>query len=113
MSFVASGCLSLGASFHGGRIASSTLVYLVERFYFREGYIARLGHINCGRNYSHQIAVRSVAEGGHPTEPYSCGGVSRSELAVCSWSSFIGFSNLYVGHTFLGRTWRLWAGIPA
>jgi hypothetical protein len=101
----------LGASFHGGRIASSTLVYLGERFYFCGGCIARLGRISCRRTSSHQIAVRSVAVGGHSTELHSYGGVSRSELIVCSWSSFSGFASLYVGHTFLGLTWRFWACI--
>ena len=107
------GCLSLGASFHGGRLLATCLVYLLERFYFCGGHIPRLGHISCRRNSSHQIAVRSVAEGGHSTELHSCGGVSRYELTVCSWSSFSGFASLYVGRTFLGRTWWLWAYISA
>ena len=106
MRFVAWGCLSLGTSFHGGRLASSTLVYLVERFHFWGGRIARLGCISCRRTSSHQIAVRSVAEGGHPAKLHSCGGVSRSELTICSWRSCSGFVSLYVG-----RTWRFWACI--
>jgi hypothetical protein len=101
----------LGASFHGGRLPTTSLVYLVERFHFCGERIARLRHISCGRISSHQIAVRSVAEGGHPTKLHSCGGVFRSELTVSFWSSFSGFASLYVGRTFLGRTWRLWACI--
>jgi hypothetical protein len=100
----------LGAGFHGGRLASSTLIYLVERFYLCGGHISRLGRISC-RTSIHQITVRSVAKRGHLAELHSCGGVSISELTVCSWSSFSGFSNLYVGRTFLGRTWRLWTCI--
>jgi hypothetical protein len=92
----------LGASFHGGRLLATCLVYLLERFYFCGGRIARLGRISCRRTSSHQIAVRSVAEGGHSAELHSCGGVSRSELTVCSWSSFSGFASLYVGRTFWG-----------
>jgi hypothetical protein len=102
--FVARGCLSLGASFHGGRLPTSSLVYLVERFHTYGGRIARLRCISCGRTSSHQIAVRSVVEGGHPTELHSYGGVFRSGLTVCFWSSFSGFSILYVGRTFLGCT---------
>ena len=105
------GCLSLGASFHGGRLLATCFVYLLERFYFCGGCIAGLGRISCRRTSSHQIAVRSVAEGGHSAELHSCGGVSRSELTVCSWSRFSGFGSLYVGRTFLGRTWWLWACI--
>jgi hypothetical protein len=95
----------LGARFHGGRLLATCLVYLLERFYFCEGHIARLGHISCRRTSSHQIAVRLVAEGGHSTELYSCGGVSISELIVCNWSRFSGFASLYEGRTFLGCTW--------
>jgi hypothetical protein len=66
-----------------------------------------------GRTSIHKIAVRSVSEGGHLLELHSCGGVFRSELTVCSWSSFSGFESLYVGQTFLGRTWRFWTCISA
>jgi len=110
--FVAWGCLSLGASFHGGRLPTSSLVYLVERFHTYGGRIARLGRISCGRTSSHHIAVRSVAEGGHPAKLHSCVGVFRSELTVSFWSSFSSFVSLYVGRTFL-CTWRLWACISA
>jgi len=76
-----------------------------------EGALACEGASVVGRNSSPHIAVRSVVEGGHSTEIHSRGGVSRSELTVCSWSSFSGFASLYVGHTFLGLTWRFWACI--
>jgi hypothetical protein len=66
-----------------------------------------------GRTSNHQIVVRSVLEGGHLAELHSCGGVSRSELTICSWSSFSGFENLYVGRTFLGCTWRFWTCVSA
>jgi hypothetical protein len=66
------------------------------------------GALVVGRTSSHQIAVRSVAEGGHPTELHSCGGVSRSKLTVCFWSSFSGFESLYVGHT-----WIFWTYVSA
>jgi hypothetical protein len=95
----------LGTSFHGGRLLVTCLVYLLERFYFCGGCIARLGRINCRRTSSHHIAVRSVTEGVHLVEIHSCGGVSRSELIVCSWSRFSGFASMYEGHTFLGCTW--------
>jgi hypothetical protein len=98
----------LGANFHGGRLPTSNLVYLVERFHTCGGRIGRLRRISCGRTYSHQIAVRSVAEGGYPAKLHSYGGIFRSELTVCFWSSFNGFSNLYVG-----RTWRCWTCISA
>jgi hypothetical protein len=62
-----------------------------------EGALAREGTSVVGRTSSHQIAVRSVVEGGHPIELHSCGGVFRSELTVCFWSSFSGFASLYVG----------------
>jgi hypothetical protein len=78
-----------------------------------EGALACEGASVVGRNSSHQIAVRSVAEGGHPTELHSCGGVSRSELTVCLWSSFSGFERLYVGCTFLGCTWIFWTCVSA
>jgi hypothetical protein len=68
-----------------------------------EGALACEGASVVGRTSSHQIAVRSVAEGGHPTELHSYGGVFRSELTVCFWSSFSGFASLYVGCTFLGH----------
>jgi hypothetical protein len=103
----------LGASFHGGRLPTSSLVYLVERFHTCGGRTCQIGRISCGRTSSHQIAVRSVAEGGHPAELHSCGGVFRSELTVCFWSSFSGFASLYVGRTFLGRTWRFWTCVSA
>jgi hypothetical protein len=90
----------LGASFHGGRLLATCFVYLLERFYFYGGHVARLGRISCRRTSSHQIAVRSVAEEGHSTELHSCGGVSRSELTVCSWSRFNGFDSLCVGRTW-------------
>jgi hypothetical protein len=73
----------MGVSFHGGRLPPSSLVYLVERFHTCGGRIARLGRISCGRTFSHQIAVRSIAEGSHPTELHSFGGVFRSKLVVC------------------------------
>jgi hypothetical protein len=60
------------------------------------------------RTSSHQIAVRSVAKGGHLAELHSCGGVSRSELTVSFWSSFSGLESLYVG-----RTWRFWTCVSA
>jgi hypothetical protein len=40
-----------------------------------EGALACEGASVVGRTSSHQIAVRSVAEGGHPAELHSCGGV--------------------------------------
>jgi hypothetical protein len=55
--------------------------------------------------------VRSIAEDSHSTELHYCGGVSRSELIVNSWSRFSGFDSLHVGHTILGRSWRFWACI--
>jgi hypothetical protein len=73
-----------------------------------EGALACEGTSVVGRTSSHQIAVRSVAEGGHPTKLHSCGGVSRFELTVCFWSSFSGFSSLYVG-----CTWFFWTCISA
>ena len=103
------GCLSLGASFHGGRLVSYAIAYLLERFDFWGGRIARLGRISCWETSSHQIAVRSVAEEIHSAELHYCGGVSRSVLTVCSWSRFSGFDSLYVGCTILGCTWRFWA----
>ena len=69
-----------------------------------EGAFTCEGASVVGRTSSHQIAVRSVAERGHPAELHSCGGVSRSELTVSFWGSFSGFESLYVGHIFLGRT---------
>jgi hypothetical protein len=63
-----------------------------------EGALALEGASVVGRTSTHQIAVRSVAEGGHPTELHSCGGVSYFELTVCFWSSFNGFERLYGGH---------------
>jgi hypothetical protein len=55
--------------------------------------------------------VRSVAEESHSAELHYCGGVSRSELTVCSWSRFSGFDSLYVGLTIMGRSWRFLACI--
>ena len=77
-----------------------------------------MGRISCGRTSSHQIAVRLVSERDHPAELYSYGGVSKSEITVCYWSSLSGFSSLYVGCTFLGCTflgctWRLWECISS
>jgi hypothetical protein len=95
----------LGTRFHGGRLLATCLVYLLERFYFCGGRIARLGCISCRRTSSHQIVVKSISEGGHSIELHSYGGVSISELIVCSWSRFSGFSSLYEGRTFLGHTW--------
>jgi hypothetical protein len=78
-----------------------------------EGALAYEGTSIVGRTSSHQIAVRSVSEGGHLAELHSRGWVSRSELIVCSWSSFSGFESLYVGRTFLGSTWRFWTCVSA
>jgi hypothetical protein len=78
-----------------------------------EGTLVREGTSVVGRSSSHQIIVRSILEGGHLPELHSCGGVSIFELIVCSWSSFSGFERLYVGHTFLGRTWRFWTCVLA
>ena len=61
-----------------------------------EGTLARLDASVVGTS-SHQIAVRSVAEGGHPTKLHSCGGVFRSELTVGSWSRFSGSGSLHEG----------------
>ena len=68
-----------------------------------EGALVREGASVVGRTSSHQIAVRSVAEGGHPAELHSCGGVFRSELTVGSWSRFSGSGSLHEGRTILGR----------
>ena len=105
MRFVAWGCLSFGTSFHGGRLASSTIAYLLERFDFWGGRIARLGRISSWETSSHQIAVRSVAEDNHLAELHYCGGVSRSELTVGSWSRFSGSGSLHEGRTILGSIW--------
>ena len=78
-----------------------------------EGALIEEGASVVGRTSTHQIAVGSVAEGGHSTELHSCGGVFRFELTVCFWSNFNGFANLYVGRTFLGRTWRFWTCVSA
>jgi hypothetical protein len=78
-----------------------------------EGALALEGASIVGRTSAHQIAVRSVTEGGHPTELHSCGRVFYSELTVCFWSSFSGFESLYGGRTFLGRTWFFWTCISA
>jgi hypothetical protein len=50
-----------------------------------------------GRSFTCQIAVESVAEGGHTLELHSCGGVFHSELAACIWSSYGGFESIYGG----------------
>jgi hypothetical protein len=76
-----------------------------------EGALVEEGASVVGRTSTHQIAVRLVAEGGHLAELHSCGGVSRSELTVCFWSSFSGFESLYVGRTFLEHTWFFWTCI--
>jgi hypothetical protein len=71
-----------------------------------KGPLAYEGASVMGRNSSHKIAVRSVLEGVHIAEIHSYGGVSISELTVCSWSSFSGFESLYVG-----CTWRFWTSV--
>jgi hypothetical protein len=73
-----------------------------------EGALVEEGASVVGRTSTHQIAVRSVAEGGHPTKLHSCGGVFYSELTVCFWSSFSGFESLYGG-----RTWFFWTCISS
>jgi hypothetical protein len=78
-----------------------------------EGTLACEGASVVGRTSSHQIAVRSVAEGDHPTELHSRGWVFICELTVFFWSSFSGLESLYVGHTFLGHTWRFWTCVSA
>jgi hypothetical protein len=88
----------LGACFHGGRHLAWSLVYLLRSFITVEGALVEEGASVVGRSYTHQIAVGSVAEGGHTTELHSCGGVFHSELTVCIWSSFSGFESIYGGH---------------
>jgi hypothetical protein len=78
-----------------------------------EGALVEEGASVVGRTFTHQIAVGSVAEGGHTTELHSCGGVFYSELTACIWSSFSGFESIYGGRTFLGRTWFFWTCISA
>ena len=68
-----------------------------------EGALAYEGASVVGRTFSHQIAVRSVSEGGHLLELHFCGRVFRSELTVGSWSRFSGFGSLHEGRTILGR----------
>jgi len=78
-----------------------------------EGALVEEGASVVGRTSTHQIVVTSVAEGGHPAELHSCGGVFYFELIVCFWSSFSGFESLYVGPPFLGCTWRFWTCVSA
>jgi hypothetical protein len=78
-----------------------------------EGTLVEEGASVVGRTFTRQIAVGSVAEGGHTTELHSCGGVFHSELTVSIWSSYGGFESIYGGRTFLGRTWFFWTCIPA
>jgi hypothetical protein len=61
-----------------------------------------------GRPFTHQIAVGSVAEGGHTAKLHSCGGVFYPELIACIWSSYGGFESIYGG-----RTWFFWTCISA
>jgi hypothetical protein len=56
-----------------------------------EGALAKEGASIVGRTSTHQIAVGSVAEGGHSTELHSCGGVFYSEFTACIWSKFVNF----------------------
>jgi hypothetical protein len=67
-----------------------------------EGALALEGASVVGRASTHQIAVRSVAEGGHPTELHSHGGVFYSELTTWIWSNFSGLESIYEGRTFPG-----------
>jgi hypothetical protein len=47
-----------------------------------EGTLVEEGASVVGRSYTCQIAVGSVAEGGHTSELHSCGGVFYSDLTV-------------------------------
>jgi hypothetical protein len=76
-----------------------------------EGALVEEGASVVGRSFTHQIAVGSVAEGGHTSELHSCGGVFHSKLTACTWSSYGGFESIYGGCTFLGRTWFFWTCI--
>ena len=78
-----------------------------------EGALVEEGASVVGRTSTHQIAVRSVAEGAHTTKLHSCGGVFLFELTVCIWSSYGGFESIYGGCTFLGHTWFFWTCISA
>ena len=111
--FVAWGLSEEGASFHLWRLGASCLLYLLKLFYFREGRISLAGWFIPGRISSHQIAVRSVAEGGHLLALHSCGGVFRSDITVGSWSRFSVSGSLHEGRTILGRIWWIWACISS
>jgi hypothetical protein len=78
-----------------------------------EGALVEEGTSVVGRSYTCQIAVGSVAEGGHTSELHSCGGVFHSELTACIWSSYGGFGSIYEGRTMLGRTCLVWTCISA
>jgi hypothetical protein len=113
MRSVAWGFLREAAKIPCGRLGAACFIYLLELFYFREGHISLVGWFIPGRISSHQIAVRSVAEGSHLLELHSCGGVFRSELTVGSWSRFSGSGSLHEGRTILGRILWIWACISS
>jgi hypothetical protein len=61
-----------------------------------------------GSNFTCQIAVRSVSEGGYSLVLDYCGGVSRLELPVGICNNFGGFGSIYEGRTMLGRSCLVW-----
>jgi hypothetical protein len=115
MRTIALGEDSLGACFHGGRHLAQRFVYLLRNIHYcgAPGTLVEEGALVVWRSFTRQIAVGSVAEGGHTAELYSRGGVFHFELTACIWSSYGGFGSIYVGCTMLGRTCLVWTCISA
>ena len=78
-----------------------------------EGALVEEGASVVGRTFTRQIAVGSVAEGGHTAELHSYRGVFHSELTVSISFIFSGLGNISERHTILGHTCFVWTCVSA